>query len=265
MSGSIVKLLEEVSEKKLLEQELEIAREVQATLFPKQLPSPRGLAIFGGCEPARTVSGDYYDFIVEDESHLHIVVGDISGKGISAALLMANLQAAMRNQLLTMRQGGPEDFEQRLSEVMSRLNEQIFLNSPSEKYVTLFSSRYDAELRQLCYCNAGHLPPILLCNGNVRRLEAGGTVMGLFPKVSYQPASLQLEPGTIMVIFTDGVTEAVNEADEEFGEERLLEALQACRSQAPEGIYRHVIDRVFKWQGPQKQHDDITLIVVKVA
>jgi sigma-B regulation protein RsbU (phosphoserine phosphatase) len=185
MSASIVRLLEEVSEKKLLEQELEIAREVQATLFPKQLPSPRGLAIFGGCEPARTVSGDYYDFIVEDEAHLHIVVGDISGKGISAALLMATLQAAMRSQLLTMRQAGSESLEQRLSDIMA--------------------------------------------------------------------------------IFTDGVTEAMNGADEEFGEERLIQALQESQSHAPEGIYRHVTDRVRSWQGAQKQHDDITLIVVKVA
>jgi sigma-B regulation protein RsbU (phosphoserine phosphatase) len=265
MSASIVRLLEEVSEKKLLEQELEIAREVQATLFPKQLPSPRGLTIFGGCEPARTVSGDYYDFIVEDEARIHIVVGDISGKGISAALLMANLQAAMRSQLLSLRQAGMESMEQRLSDIMAKLNEQIFLNSPSEKYVTLFTGRYDAESRQVCYCNAGHLPPILLNNGRITRLEANGTVMGLFPKVGYQAGSIQLDPGTIMAIFTDGVTEAMNGADEEFGEERLIEALNESRSQLPEGIYEHVTGRVRSWQGAQKQHDDITLIIVKAA
>ena len=145
MSVSITRLLEEVSEKKRLEQELEIAREVQATLLPKQLPHPRGLAIYGGCEPARVVSGDYYDFLVEDEARLHIVCGDISGKGISAALLMANLQASMRNQLLTLKQGSENDFGPRLAAMMEQLNEQIYANSPSAKYVTLFVGRYDAE------------------------------------------------------------------------------------------------------------------------
>ncbi len=264
MTDAIVRLMEEVTEKKRLEQELEIAREVQATLFPKQLPKPRGMAIFGGCEPARTVSGDYYDFIVEDEARLHIVVGDISGKGISAALLMANLQAAMRNQLMAVRPGTSDEFGKRLAEVMNRLNEQIYLNSPSEKYVTLFASRYDAELRQLFYCNAGHLPPILMHNGSVQRLETGGTVLGLFPSVSYQADSVQLAPGTLMAIFTDGVTEAVNDNDEEFGEERLLSALQECRTLPPEAIYRHVTGKVQAWQGAQKQRDDITLIIAHV-
>ena len=130
MSGSISRLLEEVVEKKRLEKELEIAREVQATLFPKQLPQPPGMSLFGGCKPARMVSGDYYDFIVEDETHLNIVVGDISGKGISAALLMANLQAAMRSQLLSAKRNDPAAIGQSLAEIMAHLNQQIYLNSP---------------------------------------------------------------------------------------------------------------------------------------
>ncbi len=265
MSASINRLLEEVSEKKRLEQELEIAREVQETLFPKLLPHPRGLSVFGGCEPARVVSGDYYDFIHEDDARLHIVVGDISGKGISAALLMANLQAAMRNQISAFHRGVSEDVERSLAEVMRQLNTQIFLNSPSEKYATLFAGRYDAETRRLCYCNAGHLPPILLHDGGIDRLETGGTVLGLFEAADYKASSIELTPGTVFAIFTDGVTEAVNSGDEEYGEARLIEALRESSSHSPEGIYRHVTAQVRLWQGALKQHDDITLIVGKVG
>ncbi len=265
MSASITRLLEEVSEKKRLEQELEIAREVQATLFPKQLPHPRGMMIFGGCEPARTVSGDYYDFIVEDEARLHIVVGDISGKGISAALLMANLQAAMRSQLLSLKSAANRDIEQGLAAVMAHLNQQIYLNSPSEKYATLFAGRYDAESRRFHYSNAGHLAPILLNGGELTRLDSTGTVLGLFPDQNYEARSVELPPGSLLAVFTDGVTEAVNDKDEEFGEERLLETLREYQSHPPEEIYRQAVARVRQWQGELKQHDDITLIIAKAA
>lgn len=264
MSASMVRLLEEVTEKKRLEQELEIAREVQATLFPKQLPHPRGLSVYGGCVPARVVSGDYYDFVVESETHMHIVVSDISGKGISAALLMANLQAAMRNQLLTLKQGSRADRESSLAEVFRQLNQQIYRNSPSEKYATLFCAGYNAETRCLCYCNAGHLPPLLLSDGKVERLETGGTVLGLFEDASYEAASVALAAGTMIAVYTDGITEAVNGAGEEFGERRFVEALRQSRGLSAEAIYKHVIERVQQWQGALQQHDDITLIVGKV-
>ncbi|MFH1574567.1 MAG: SpoIIE family protein phosphatase [Acidobacteriota bacterium] len=264
MTASIVRLLEEVSEKKRLEQELQIAREVQATLFPKQLPKPQGLVLFGGCEPASVVSGDYYDFIVEDEASLYIVVADISGKGISAALLMANLQAAMRNQLLALRPHGPEETEHCLTRVMEQLNSQIYLNSPAEKYATLLLAHYDAETRRLCYSNAGHLPPIAVCGVTVRRLETGGMVLGLFEQASYRADTLQLDPGTVFAVYTDGVTEAANEDDEEFGDDRLLEVVQAWQARSPEAIYGEVTRRVREWRGKLAQQDDVTLIVGRV-
>ena len=263
MSASVERLLEEVVEKERLEQELEIAREVQATLFPKLLPHPPGMAVFGGCKAARTVSGDYYDFIVEDETHLNIVVGDISGKGISAALLMANLQASMRSQLLSHKHEDPASVGQSLADVMRQLNRQIYLNSPLEKYATLFLSRYDADSRQLWYCNAGHLPPIVLDAQGIRTLEATGTVVGLLPDVVYEAKCIDMTPGTLLAIFTDGVTEALNGADEEFGDKQLLEALQQSRTHAPEAIWDHVLSKVGEWQGGLPQHDDITLIVAK--
>ncbi len=263
MSTSIKHLLEEVTEKKRLEQELEIARQVQATLFPKQLPQPKGLRVFGGCVPAQVVSGDYYDFIAEGESRIHIVVADISGKGISAALLMANLQAAMRNQFLSFKEAGPEEMEKALALVMSELNSQVYRNSPSEKYASLFASVYDVNSRTLCYCNAGHLPPILLSNGNTLKLESGGMVLGLFPEADYLAQTVILAPGALLAIYTDGITEAANDKDEEYGEERLQAVLRESCSQPPEVIYAAVVERVRQWQGDLKQQDDMTLIITK--
>jgi phosphoserine phosphatase RsbU/P len=265
MSTSIARLLDEVVEKKRLEQELEIAREVQATLFPKQLPHPPGMAVFGGCKPARVVSGDYYDFIVEDENHLNIIVGDISGKGISAALLMANLQAAMRTQLVASKHDSPESVGKSLADLMAQLNQQIYRSSPPEKYATLFLSRYDADARRLWYCNAGHLPPVVFDGGQMQLLEPTGMVVGLFPNAAYEAKFVDLRPGSVLAIFTDGLTEAVNSEDEEFGENRLFEALRQSLVRTPEGIWDSVVSRISNWQGDLPQHDDITLIVAKTA
>jgi phosphoserine phosphatase RsbU/P len=263
MTGSISRLMEEVVEKKRLEQELEIAREVQATLFPKQLPHPPGMTVFGGCKPARVVSGDYYDFVIEDGTQLDIIVGDISGKGISAALLMANLQAAMRTQLLSSKHDNAESIGQSLAEAMTQLNQQIYQSSPPEKYATLFLSRYDVNTHRLWYCNAGHLPPIVLSSNGEQKLNATGMVVGLFPNATYEAKSVDLLPGTMLAIFTDGVTEAVNKADEEYGDQRLLEVLQQSSTRTPEEIWKHVMSQIDAWQGDLPQHDDITLIVAK--
>ncbi len=178
--------------------------------------------------------------------------------------MMANLQAAMRNQLLAIKSDNPADMEKSLVGIMAELNQQIHANSPSEKYATLFLSRYDAGTRRLWYCNAGHLAPILLTGQEVQALEPTGTVIGLLPGAGYQAKSVDLAPGALLAIFTDGITEAVNGADEEFGTERLLEALQQSRLRPPEEVYRFVIGKVREWQGTLPQHDDMTLTVFKV-
>jgi sigma-B regulation protein RsbU (phosphoserine phosphatase) len=211
------------------------------------------------------VSGDYYDFIIEDETHLDIVVGDISGKGISAALLMASLQAGMRSQLLSTKHDNPDAIGQSLANIMVQLNRQIYLSSPPEKYATLFLSRYDANSRRLWYCNAGHLPPIVLTPKGAEVLEATGTVIGLLPNASYEAKSIELAPGTLLAIFTDGVTEALNKADEEFGDNQLLTALQQSSMRTPEAIWEHVMSCVGEWQSDLPQYDDITLIVAKAG
>ena len=265
MTGSISRLLDEVVEKKRLEQELKIAREVQTTLFPKQLPQPPGMSVYGGCKPAQVVSGDYYDFIVEDKTRLDIVVGDISGKGISAALLMANLQAAMRSQLLSIKHDDPEAIGQSLANVMAQLNEQIYLSSPPEKYATLFLGRYDADTHRLWYCNAGHPPAMALNAQGVQTLETTGTIVGMFPGMVYEAKFINLTPGTLLAIYTDGVTEALNKADEQFGDRQLLEALQQSSTYSPEDIWKHVMSKVGAWQSDLPQHDDITLIVAKAG
>jgi sigma-B regulation protein RsbU (phosphoserine phosphatase) len=171
----------------------------------------------------------------------------------------------MRNQLLAVKHDDPVDTAKSLASVMDQLNQQIYINSPSEKYATLFLSRYDAASRRLWYCNAGHLPPILLTDQGTQLLEATGTVVGLLPGAGYQARSIDLPPGSVLAIFTDGVTEAVNHADEEFGDDRLRAALQQARQRTPEEIYKFVIGRVRDWQGDLPQHDDITLIVAKVG
>ena len=244
---------------------MKIAREVQATLFPKQLPHPPGMSVFGGCKPAQVVSGDYYDFIVEDETRLDIVVGDISGKGISAALLMANLQAAMRSQLLSIKHDDPETIGQSLANVMAKLNQQIYLSSPPEKFATLFLSRYDADTRRLWYCNAGHPPPMALSAQGIHTLETTGTVIGMFPDMVYEFKYINLAPGTLLAIYTDGVTEALNKADEQFGDKQLLEVLQQSSARSPEDIWEHVMSKVGAWQSDLPQYDDITLIVAKAG
>ena len=171
----------------------------------------------------------------------------------------------MRTQLLSSKQGSRESLGPRLADVMTQLNQQIYRNSPPEKYATLFLSRYDATARQLWYCNAGHLPPIVLSSHGPQTLEATGTVVGLFPNAAYEAKSIELPPGTVLAIFTDGVTEAVNRAGEEYGEKRLLETLQRSGSHTPEDIWESVMSEVRDWQSDLPQHDDITMIVAKTG
>jgi sigma-B regulation protein RsbU (phosphoserine phosphatase) len=178
---------------------------------------------------------------------------------------MASLQAAMRSQLLSGKHDDPDTLGKNLADVMSQLNRQIFLNSPAEKYATLFLSRYDADSRVLWYCNAGHLPPIVLNAQGVHKLDATGTVVGLFPDTTYEAKSIELTPGALLAIYTDGVTEALNRADEEFGEIKLLEALQQSSTRSPEEIWEHVLLKVGEWQGDLPQYDDITLIVARAG
>ena len=279
MTDNLEKLIAEQKEKERLQSELEIAHEVQAQLFPRVNVGTSSLELHGICRPARIVSGDYYDFLSYGPEQVMIAVGDISGKGISAALLMATIHSAVRayeqEQLVSVTTATAYGTTGRLAAVEARvappspaqmlwlLNRHLFQSTQPEKYATLFLGFYDDEKHRLTYANAGHLPPIVLgADGSVRRLETGGTVVGLFPDRDYEEETVELYPGDIFVAFSDGITEPENEFGE-FGEDRLIETIAAYRHQALERITEHTISAVQDWIGSTEQPDDITLVLAR--
>jgi len=282
MTESIEKLIEEQKEKQRLEGELAIAQEVQAQLFPRQVTELESLEVHGFCRPARTVSGDYYDFLTASSHKLILAVGDISGKGISAALLMATIHSAVRaysvESLPQMREpvavgavagagrimaAWPEGIEVSPGALLGLLNHQLYESTPPEKYATLFLGIYDGRSHQLTYSNGGHLPPILIGrDGTVRRLEAGGTVVGLFDNMLYDEGAVEMHPGEIFLAYSDGVTEPENEFGE-FGEERLIELVSANRRLPLVQISQTVTAAVDDWIGDNEQPDDITLVLAR--
>jgi sigma-B regulation protein RsbU (phosphoserine phosphatase) len=282
MTASIEKLIEEQKEKQRLENELAIAQEVQATLFPKEISQLESLEVHGFCRPARTVSGDYYDFLTVNSEKLILAVGDISGKGISAALLMATIHSAVRayslENLKPLRETAAvgasagsgvvlatslPDGELSPAGLLTLLNHQLYESTPLEKYATLFLGIYDARARRISYSNGGHLPPVIIGgDGGVRRLECGGTVVGLFDGVPYDEGSAEMRPGEIFVAYSDGVTEPENEFGE-FGERRLIDLVREHRHQPLVRITEAVTAAVDDWIGPHEQPDDVTLVLAR--
>jgi sigma-B regulation protein RsbU (phosphoserine phosphatase) len=236
-------------------------------LFPRSAPEVPGLALYGVCKAARSVSGDYYDFLKLGENRVCLVLGDVSGKGISAALLMAAIQSALRAQFYDG--FGPTSGSHTLAlstaAVVSRLNLQLFENTPREKYVTFFFGVYDAATRTLTYTNAGHLPPVLLRRGKVERLRVGGTVVGLFSPLTYEQAEIQIQPGDLFLAFTDGITEPENIYGEEFGEDRMLEVVRRARNASPQILVEEIYRSVSDWTGSPELQDDMTLVVAKAS
>jgi sigma-B regulation protein RsbU (phosphoserine phosphatase) len=294
MAESLEELIEEQKEKERLESELAIAQEVQATLFPRESARLSSLELHGICRPARTVSGDYYDFIpiIRDgeSEQLVIAVGDISGKGISAALLMATLHSAVRvyefgglpspNGVVSSGTAAvarathtTEDPDGELlianrihspSEVMRLLNRHLYHSTQPEKYATLFLGVYDGASHALTYSNAGHLPPLIVGeDGSVRRLEVGGLVIGLFDNMVYDEGEVKLRPHDIFVSYSDGITEPENEFGE-FGETRLIQIVRENRHLPMERISELVIAAVQDWIGSHEQPDDLTLVLARV-
>jgi phosphoserine phosphatase RsbU/P len=250
----------EVAQRERLNRELEIARDVQQRLFPQRLPEVKGLDFAGYCRPAFGVGGDYYDFIRLDDGCLGIAVGDVSGKGIAAALMMASLQASLRGQ--TIKPIGT------VSEMIQHINRLVYEASADNHYATFFYAQYDPATRNLRFVNAGHNPPIVCRKrtgrDEVYRLEEGGTVVGLFPDFPYHEAQMQFEPGDILVAYTDGITEAMNKREEEFGEERLIETIRRSDSRSAADIIAAALDNVDAFTSGAPQHDDMTLVVVRV-
>jgi sigma-B regulation protein RsbU (phosphoserine phosphatase) len=261
MAASLEDLLAEQKEKHRIDSELAIAHEVQALLFPSDRLETEGLEVHGICRPARTVSGDYYDYLPLGQQRLGLAVGDISGKGISAALLMATVHAFVRAYTLGSR--APQDGGVTPSGLLATLNNQLYEATPQEKYATLFVGIYDQHNRSLTYSNAGHLPPLLVGpGGTLRRLDAGGTVVGLFPDMEYPQQTVTLAANEILVAYSDGITEPENEFGE-FGEERLVELIQENRQLPLERISAIVMAAVDDWRGAEEQSDDITLVLAR--
>jgi sigma-B regulation protein RsbU (phosphoserine phosphatase) len=282
MTASIEKLVLEQKEKQRLENELAIAQEVQAQLFPRQVSELESLEVHGFCRPARTVSGDYYDFLTASSHKLILAVGDISGKGISAALLMATIHSAVRaysmENMPQMREpvavgavagagrvlaAWPEGVEVSPGALLGLLNHQLYESTPPEKYATLFLGIYDGRSHRLTYSNGGHLPPILIGeDGAIRKLEAGGTVVGLFDNMTYEEGAVEMHPGEIFLAYSDGVTEPENDFGE-FGEQRLIDLVRDNRHLPLPQISQIVTMAVDDWIGDNEQPDDVTLVLAR--
>ncbi|HTZ96665.1 MAG TPA: SpoIIE family protein phosphatase [Terriglobales bacterium] len=282
MTASLEKLIEEQKEKQRLENELVIAQEVQAQLFPREISQLASLEVHGFCRPARTVSGDYYDFLAVNPDKLILAVGDISGKGISAALLMATIHSAVRAYSLQdipalrepvavgavsgsggMSASSPLTFDVSPGALLALLNHQLYESTPAEKYATLFLGMYNGADHKLTYSNGGHLPPIILSeDGSIHRLDRGGTVVGLFNQVSYEEGSIQLRRGDILLAYSDGVTEPENDFGE-FGEQRLIDLVRENRDSPLARISEIVTAAVDDWIGANEQPDDVTLVLAR--
>lgn len=246
---------EKVEAERRAAHELEIARQVQSRLFPQSLPALKSFEYAGACLPARAVGGDYYDFLNLGPDRLGLVIGDVVGKGIAAALLMANLQANVRSQFAFA-----VEEPQRLLEAVNLL---FCENSPDSAFASLFFGDYHDPSGRLRYVNCGHLCALVVRRDRtLHRLSSTSTVLGIFRQWECSVAEWRLEPGDLIALYTDGVTESFNEADEEFGEDRLVETLRRHRDAPSRSVLASVIDDVRSFS-PHEQHDDITLIIGK--
>lgn len=260
LSAGIRHLMGEVSKRERLEKELEIAREVQTQLLPQEIPVTESLQLAASCLPAQRVGGDYYDFI-QNCGNLDLVIGDIAGKGISAALLMASTLATIHH---TLNEKDHMDQIDRMVAVAEEVNNQVFLKSSPNAYSTLVIANFDEESRNLTYCNAGHQPPILISNGKVRELQAGGTAIGLFAQWQFTADTIRLRRDDLIVFFTDGVVEASNQDEELYGNERLLDLITGNLDLDPEELRLKILESVMDWADGGPQGDDITIICLKV-
>lgn len=273
MTQNLERLLAVAKEKERLQAEIEIAREVQEQLYPKTAPVMKTLHIVGMCQPARMVSGDYYDYQLLPGNKLAIAIGDVAGKGISAALLMATIQAALRTELRGSLErvaelAAPSDthvngFRLSTAQMVSDLNQQLYATTSPEKYATFCLALYDEESGAVTYTNAGHLPPILIRHGEATSLDVNGTVVGAFPRSKYDESQVQLQSGDLLICYTDGITEPENEYGEEFGQERLIELVSKHADRDDAKIVQTVMDAVRQWTHAPELSDDMTIVLAR--
>jgi sigma-B regulation protein RsbU (phosphoserine phosphatase) len=250
------RLYEEEKRLQQMEEDLKTARNIQISLLPKENPSLPDIDIVGFSLPAREVGGDYYDFITIDQDRLGIVIADVSGKGMPAALLMANLQATLRGQALT---------NHAPSECVAKSNSLLCRSVEKGKFVTLFYGILNTKEKSFTYTNAGHCYPLIFNpKGEFKKLEKGGLILGMLDNYPYQEEKIILEQGELILLFTDGITEAVNTKDEQFEEERLIKVVQENFHRDAKEISQQIVNHVTVFQEDVPQSDDLTLVVVKV-
>jgi sigma-B regulation protein RsbU (phosphoserine phosphatase) len=249
-------LADEAAKHQRVQREVEIAREVQQRLFP-QIPAVPGMDIAGHCRPALGVGGDYYDVVPLEDGRLVIAVGDVSGKGIAAALLMASLRASLRGIV----DAGSHD----LARIVKKLNRLIHESSTANRYATLFFAIYDPSTLALRYVNAGHNPPLVLCGVQAVSLEACGPVVGLLKDVDYKEECLQMTPGDLFIGYTDGISEAMTVEDEEWGEGRMQAVVERVREQSAGEILDEILHAADEFTAGAPQHDDMTLLIFRLA
>jgi sigma-B regulation protein RsbU (phosphoserine phosphatase) len=255
-SELVAKLSAEAARRERIHRELEIAREVQERLFPQDYPPVPGIDYCGYCRPALGIGGDYYDFIQIKSGKLGIAIGDVSGKGVAAALLMSNLHASLRAQTLA--------YVPDLATLMSNINVLLYEASTTNRYATFFYGEYDPATRKLDFVNAGHNPPLVLRGERSIPLKAGGPVVGLLKQASYEQMSCQLEPGDILLGYTDGISEAMTAQNEEWGEERMQRSVRNSASRSAKEIIARILEDADAFTAGALQHDDMTLVVMKV-
>ncbi len=267
MTGNLERLLVIEKEKERLQTEVEIAREVQGQLYPKAAPPTCGLKLTVRCDPARMVSGDYYDYLQIASGKLVFAIGDVAGKGISAALLMATLQAALRAQVTTYtpltETNCAEEPEVNAAALVSKLNKQIYAHTSPEKYATFFFAIFNEVNCTLTYTNAGHLSPLLIRKDSVTPLDSNGTVVGAFPFAKYDESCLGMQLGDLLVCYTDGITEPENAFGEMFGEDRMIALIQKNWHLDDRLIIDSVLDAVRGWTGTPELHDDMTILLAR--
>ena len=255
-------LTTEISQRERISREIEIAREVQERLFPQSYPKVSGVDLAGYCRPAQAVGGDYYDFFVLSDGRLALALGDISGKGISAALLMASLRASLRS-IASLQQSD-------LASLIRHVNNLVYESSTTNRYATFFYAEYDPSTSLLTFVNAGHNPPYILRGTQVIPLEATGTVVGLLPDAEYAQATIPMHSGDVLLAFTDGISEAMNHQDDEWGEDRMIACAQQLLNQPGGSVTaRQLLDCILaaadKFTSGAPQHDDMTLLVCTVG
>jgi sigma-B regulation protein RsbU (phosphoserine phosphatase) len=257
MASENVRLVEENVEKRRLEEQMEIARRIQVGFLPNQLPLTPGLEVAAGSRFSLEVAGDYYDVIDLPDGRTVLAIADVSGKGAGAALLMANLQASLRTAIVP---------GARLAEAVGRVNDLIFRNTPPEQYITFAVGTYDPQLRTLTHVNAGHNRPLIVrADGTIQQLETGGLILGCLRGTPYEAEVVKLSAGDLLLMYTDGVSEAMNAADEEYGEQRITEFVRQHRSLPPLEIMRLLEADVLRFCGREPVEDDRTLLLARVV